>query len=389
MNLARKHSRFAAYLIDHIIIGLVNLLIFGILFIVYVLFAGVSLSNISNIESIKAAVGLTFLIIAGLLSILISIATVIYYAHYLSKNSQTPGMKFVGIKAQKEDGSNLTFQEAAIRYIVLSILGFLGAALAYIPYVGIFLYIPAMFGIYFWCLIDKKQQNVYDMIHHVIYIKDNENEKRSKIVIGSYFGCGCLTIAAIIIGVSIFVSSSWSAMEKISKGELQEDDMDWKVVKTVTGIIPKKPESYSQKSDRLEKECMQNNDAKNFSSLSGYCSCLSLYELDESVPNEKKEEVKAQECGYYRKSNPTTTIKPLVTTPAESYYEMTVRLQKECIEINDSKNFSSISNYCNCAVLTSLSQAIPENKKTEVVAQNCGFYKTTNAPTSIFKTDKK
>ena len=188
MNLARKHSRFAAYLIDYIICGSVSVLIFAVTFFIYALIAGTSLPSIANSSNLQSAVGLTFILGYLTVSIIITILVGVYYAHFLSKNAQTPGMKFVGIKAQKEDGSNLTFQEAAIRYIVLSILGFLGAALVYIPYVGIFLYIPAMFGIYFWCLIDKKQQNVYDMIHHVVYVKDNENEKRSKIVIGSYFG---------------------------------------------------------------------------------------------------------------------------------------------------------------------------------------------------------
>ena len=372
MNLARKHSRFAAYLIDNIIIGLANLLIFGILFIVFVLFAGVSLSNISNIESIKAAVGLTFLVIAGFLSILISIATVIYYAHYLSKNAQTPGMKFVGIKAQKEDGSNLTFQEAAIRYIVLSILGFLGAALAYIPYVGIFLYIPAMFGIYFWCLIDKKQQNVYDMIHHVVYVKDNENEKRSKIVIGSYFGCGCL---AFILAIAAFFAIGVSTMSKMNNGNK-------------TSIVP---ESYSQKSDRLEKECMQNNDAKNFSSLSGYCSCLALYELDENVPNEKKEEIKIQECGFYGKSNAKTTSKPVVTTPAVKATTVTNKFNEDvyasnysgCMKTPDNyvemkfpgKKATSGVAYCNCmaTVAGTYSMETATTQKEELV-KACSVY---------------
>jgi uncharacterized RDD family membrane protein YckC len=281
MNLARKHSRFAAHLIDSIILGLANILIFGIIFLVFVLVAGVSLPNISNIESFAEAVGITFLIIAGLVSILISVATVIYYAYYLSKNSQTPGMKFVGIKAQKEDGTSLTFQEAAIRYIIFSLLAFVASGLAYIPYVGLFLYVPAVFGIYFWCLIDKKQQNIYDMIHHVIYVKDNENEKRSKIIIGSYFGCGCL---AFILAIAAFFVVGLSTMN--------------------TGISPNiVTESYSQKSDRLQRECMEANEVKNFSSLSGFCRCTALYELDDKIPMNKKEEVKNQNCGFYRESN--------------------------------------------------------------------------------------
>ena len=297
MNLVHRHSRFAAHLIDTILLGFVNSIIFGVVFGIFVLFAGISFTNVGDLDALKAAAGLTFLIVIALLILVLNIGVLFYYSYFLSKNAQTPGMKFVGIKAQKEDGSNLTFQESAIRHIALGILGFLGAALAYIPYVGIFLYIPAMFGIYFWCLIDKKQQNVYDMIHHVVYTNANEDEKRSKIVIGSYFGCGCL---AVLISLGAFFAIGYSGISKMNSGNKPN-------------IIP---ESYIQKSDRLEKECMEANDAQNFSSLSGYCRCTVLYELDSKVPMNKKAEVKNQECGFYGKSNPKTTSKPVTTTPA-------------------------------------------------------------------------
>lgn len=368
MNLARKHSRFAAYLIDSIIYGSVSVLIFAVTFFIYALIAGTSLPSIANSNNLQSAVGLTFILGYLTVSIIITILVGVYYAHFLSKNAQTPGMKFVGIKAQKEDGSNLTFQEAAIRYIVFSILGFLGAALAYIPYVGIFLYIPAMFGIYFWCLIDKKQQNVYDMIHHVVYVKDNENEKRSKIVIGSYFGCGCL---AFILAIAAFFAIGVSTMSKMNNGNK-------------TSIVP---ESYSQKSNRLEKECMQNNDAKNFSSLSGYCSCLSLYELDESVPNEKKEEVKAQECGFYRKSNPTSTSTTKVTSTEKMMPMMNTNLYNSnytnCMKDADAyvamkfpgKKATNGTSYCNC-MATVAATYYTESAATEkeALVKNCSVY---------------
>ena len=51
MNLARKHSRFAAFLIDNIIIGLANLLIFGILFTVFVISAIISILSALNVST--------------------------------------------------------------------------------------------------------------------------------------------------------------------------------------------------------------------------------------------------------------------------------------------------------------------------------------------------
>lgn len=326
MNLAHRHSRLAAYLVDTVILGTINSIIFGVVFGIFVLFAGISISNIGDLPSLQAAVGLTFLIVIAILSLVLSIGVLIYYSYFLSKNAQTPGMKFVGIKAHKEDGSNLTFQEAVIRYIALSILGFLGAALVYIPYVGIFLYIPAMFGIYFWCLIDKKQQNVYDMIHHVVYTNANEDEKRSKIVIGSYFGCGCL---AILISLGAFFAIGYSGISKMNSGNKPS-------------IVP---ESYIQKSDRLVKECMEANDAQNFSSLSGYCSCTVRYELDSKIPMNKKAEVKNQECGFYGKSNPTTTIKPVTTTPAAKATTVTTKFNEDVYASNYSGCMKTPDNY--------------------------------------------
>jgi uncharacterized RDD family membrane protein YckC len=301
MNLAHRHSRLAAYLVDTVILGTINSIIFGVVFGIFVLFAGISVTNIGDLPSLQAAVGLTFLIVIAILSLVLSIGVLIYYSYFLSKNAQTPGMKFVGIKAQKEDGSNLTFQEAVIRYIALSILGLLGASLTYIPYVGILLYIPAMFGIYFWCLVDKKQQNVYDMIHHVVYTNANEDEKRSEIVIGSYLGCGCL---AILITLGAFFAIGYSTMSKTNSSS-----------KPTPGISQPSETSF-EKSNRLEKECMENNEAQNFTSLSGYCSCVVSTDLDQRIPDSKKEEIKIQECGFYGKSNAKTTSKPVTTTPA-------------------------------------------------------------------------
>jgi hypothetical protein len=206
------------------------------------------------------------------------------------------------------------------------------------------------------------------MIHHVVYVKDNENEKRSKIVIGSYFGCGCL---AFILAIAAFFAIGVSTMSKMNNGNK-------------TSIVP---ESYSQKSNRLEKECMQNNDAKNFSSLSGYCGCLSLYELDESVPNEKKEEVKAQECGFYRKSNPTTTSTTKVTSTEEMMPMMNTNLYNSnytnCMKDADAyvamkfpgKKATNGTSYCNC-MATVAATYYTESAATEkeALVKNCSVY---------------
>jgi uncharacterized RDD family membrane protein YckC len=376
MNLAHRHSRLAANLVDTIILGTINSIIFAVVFGIFVLFAGISVSNIGDLSGLQAAVGFTFLIIIAVISLVLGIGVLIYYSHFLSKNAQTPGMKFVGIKAQKEDGSNLTFQEAAIRHIVFSLLGFLGASLAYIPYVGIFLYIPAMFGIYFWCLIDKKQQNVYDMINHVVYTKADENEKRSKIVIGSYFGCGCL---AVLVTIGAFFAIGYSTMSKTNSN-----------LKPNPAILQPSETSF-EKSNRLKKECMQNNDAQNFSSLSGYCNCAVSTDLDQRIPDNKKEEIKIQECGFYRTANPATTIKPVVTTPAAKTTTLNSKFNEDvyasnysgCMKNPDTyvemkfpgKKATSGVAYCNCmaTVAGTYSMETAANQKEELV-KACSVY---------------
>jgi hypothetical protein len=65
------------------------------------------------------------------------------------------------------------------------------------------------FLIWGWCLFDKKQQNIYDKINDVIYVSENENEKRAKWVIG--LNCGCMVIIfiiTVIIGVVAVVNNA-------------------------------------------------------------------------------------------------------------------------------------------------------------------------------------
>lgn len=146
---ASNLTRFASYLVDSLILGLLTAVI----------------SVLAGANSAQTIV------------YLISIA---YFGYFLSTTGQTLGMKFLGIKVVKEDGSLLNFGLAAVRHFVFGLVSFFTLG------IGIL-----------WALWDPKKQTLYDKIFHTQYIPENENTSRAKWVIGLNC-CGCLLIPVII-----------------------------------------------------------------------------------------------------------------------------------------------------------------------------------------------
>ena len=132
---------------------------------------------------------------------------------------------------------------------------------------------------------------------------------------------------------------------------------------------------------------MEANEVKNFSSLSGFCRCTALYELDDKIPMDKKEEVKNQNCGFYRKSNPTSTSTTKVTSTEEMMPMMNTNLYNSnytnCMKDADAyvamkfpgKKATNGTSYCNCmatVVATYYTESAATEK--EALVKNCSVY---------------
>lgn len=147
---ASNLTRFAAYLIDALILGILT-----------ALFSIILSANSAQAVSL----------IAGLA----------YFGYFLSTTGQTVGMKFLGIKISKEDGTLLNFGLAAVRHFLFGII------------TTFTLGVGAL-----WALWDGKKQTLYDKIFHTCYYSVNENKTAAKWVIGLNC-CGCFLIPVIIL----------------------------------------------------------------------------------------------------------------------------------------------------------------------------------------------
>jgi uncharacterized RDD family membrane protein YckC len=157
---ASNLTRFAAYIIDALILGLTSAV----------------LSIVVGANGSQA------------LALILGLA---YFGYFLSKEGQTPGLKFLGIKVTKEDGTLLNFGLAAVRHFVFGLVS------AFTLGIGVL-----------WALWDNKKQTLYDKIFHTCYYSVDEKTGRAKWTIGLSC-CGCLLFPIIIvILVSIGVVSS-------------------------------------------------------------------------------------------------------------------------------------------------------------------------------------
>ncbi len=121
--------RFLAYLLDTIIVMVVNFII------------GMILGLIA-----KDAAGS----LSGVLGIVIGIA---YYIYFWTKDGQTPGKKVLGLKVQKLNGAKLDYVSAGLRYV-----GYIVSAL------------PLFLG-FFWIIWDAKKQGWHDKIAGTVVVK--------------------------------------------------------------------------------------------------------------------------------------------------------------------------------------------------------------------------
>jgi uncharacterized RDD family membrane protein YckC len=166
-------TRLAAYIIDTCILALIGLVI------------SVPLTHLFNSDS-------------SIFSILLPVIGPFYFSYLQSKNGQTVGMKFLGIKVIKEDGSNLTFGGALARYFLFGILDFLTIGIASL-----------------WALFNPKKQTLYDIVVKTIYVAQDEKQTRAKWVIGGYCCCGPILFVLGMVALVTFGALSLTALSQV------------------------------------------------------------------------------------------------------------------------------------------------------------------------------
>ena len=157
-------SRFAAYLVDSIILGLISTLLI------------LPLVLLTKSDS---------QIFSQIFPLLPNVFGIFYFTYFHSKDGQTVGMKFLGIKIINEDGSNLTFGGALLRYFLCGILNFVTIGIASL-----------------WALFNPKKQTLYDLMSKTIYVAQDEKQSRAKWIVGGYCCCGPILVGLGVAGLA-------------------------------------------------------------------------------------------------------------------------------------------------------------------------------------------
>jgi len=179
-NYAKWYSRFAANIIDSLIAtAALSIFILPLTF-------GMALVIPDN--NAPAA-----LFIQGIIQLLSTVAVFSYYAYFLSKEGATPGLKILGIKTVKEDGTFLTFWQAILRTFIFQIISVINMILI---------------------LVTEKKQGAHDMVVKSVVVTVEEKQTAGKVITGFCGGCGCLLILAMIVG---FASGSSMLVNELNK----------------------------------------------------------------------------------------------------------------------------------------------------------------------------
>jgi len=119
-------KRFAAYLIDEIILGVVALIIIVPMFMIMGLGTIMSFEDYENYEYNESFIGLIFALIAAYMFVvcLLVIAKWLYYAMMESRKGATLGKMVLNIKVTDMNGNPISFGRASGRYFgkILSVL---------------------------------------------------------------------------------------------------------------------------------------------------------------------------------------------------------------------------------------------------------------------------
>jgi uncharacterized RDD family membrane protein YckC len=267
------YSRLAAWLID-------NLILMLILYPIAILLGFFSALGAGELR----------VAISTLISVLVVLtAVMLYFTILQSRNGQTWGMKFVGIKISFPDGSKLNFQTAFLRNLFVILLP---SILGIIPILGIFIQ-----GIFYLILgisvlTNKNGQGFHDKMFGVVFSKLNEKTTGSKIFIGCYCGCLSVTVIFLIIGFVFFgMAASLSGenlknlgidqnLQKMIQEEMpRENQTENKIKDSYMEEVREEDEISEEQSlnnnsqgNEFYKACMEANTNESLD-LSDYCAC--------------------------------------------------------------------------------------------------------------------
>ena len=282
-NLARVYSRLAAYLIDILIITLLSIPVAVVAGLIVILIGAGTAASLTALNA--TALALPAIIIMGFAGIIITwLLPSTYFAYFQSKNGQTPGLKFIGIKLTSEDGSLLTFGKAFLRaFVGVTLVSIINAGIGMIPYIGSFLSL-VIGGLWVgWCIFDKKAQNLYDKMFKTIYVSENENTGKAKWTIGC---CGCplffIVVASLIAAIaglgSYAVQNIPATNEPQMKQEMKQETKQvvptqTTTTTTTTSTTKTISSPSSARNSEFYKACMTASTKE--IDLSAYCECAS------------------------------------------------------------------------------------------------------------------
>jgi len=229
------YTRAAAYLIDGLITWAISLL-------AYLPFMLLISSNNPNVYTA------TSFIIGSVLS-------AGYFTWFISKDSATPGLKFLGLKIIKENGEKLSLGQSLLRYIIFMVISLINMILI---------------------LFSSKKQGLHDMALGTICVKNDEKTSRAKWVLGLYCGCGCILpiiifIIAVIIGAAS-VPSNLTNTSEITSNQSQVLPLNPVSEETVLETNSMVQEDQQETNSEFYKLCMQSNTNPTLD-LSKYCVC--------------------------------------------------------------------------------------------------------------------
>ena len=217
-NYAKWYTRAAASMIDSVIVGVA----FSALFFPLSLVGAIALPDPETPSSLLLQLIIQLLGFAGVLS---------YYGYFLSKDGTTPGLKLLGIKTVKEDGTLLTFWQGVLRTFVFQIISLINIIMI---------------------LVTEKKQGAHDMAVKTVVVTVEEKQTIGKVITGFCGGCSCLFFIAMIIGI---VSGSSMFLKEINKTMPEFN-------KEINQVEPKKNiQNQMKQNDRetTQRDMMENN----------------------------------------------------------------------------------------------------------------------------------
>jgi uncharacterized RDD family membrane protein YckC len=239
---AKWYTRLAAGIIDILILTLGQV---TLLLLVYLLFF--------SLESANVNLSLSLIIIA---LVGVPVLSYSYYGYFLSKNGITPGLKFIGLKLQTENGEYLTFWQAILRSLVFFA----------IQPVNIIL-----------ILLTKRKQGLHDMLLKTVCLKTIENEKKAKIVVGSFFILNFIYLIISIVFGNIG-EENLKDLELQNPSEMQNDFSTLEKIDSASWDsteIMLDPDSQVTLGSEFYEACMEASKDSEFD-ISNYCLCAEI-----------------------------------------------------------------------------------------------------------------